>query len=165
MGRQIGLCTTDEDNMQFQNYLNDNFNCTFFQSFAASPEKLWLPSFDQFADTSTIKIWNNDFNWDPVYSTTSTKEKLSYISNTSKAPIIELSKTEWTPDRIRKGRIYWSKYFMGTPDYDVALFEKFYNKVESWLKKNAVGKEKYGGLNTYYLKHAWERQTAILKDF
>jgi hypothetical protein len=166
MGRQIALCTTDEDNMLFQNYLNDNFNCAFFQSFASSAEKLWLSSFDQFADPPcTIKIWNKDFDWHPIYSTTSTKEKLSYISNTSNAPIIELAKTQWTPDRIRTGRIYWSKYFMGSPDYDVAPFEKFYNKVENWFKKNAVGKEKYGGLNTYYLKHAWDRhKQLLLKD-
>jgi hypothetical protein len=113
MGRQIALCTTDEDNMLFQNYLNDNFNCAFFQSFAPSAEKLWLPSFDQFADPSTIKIWNKDFGWDPIYSTTSTKEKLSYINNTSKAPIIELSKTEWTPDRIKKREDLLVKIFYG----------------------------------------------------
>ena len=166
MGRQIALCTTEEDIIVFQSYLNDNFNCAFFKSFATSAEKLWLTSFDQFGDSSaTIKIWNKDFDWNPIYSTASTKEKLSYISNTSKAPIIELSKTEWTPERIRNGRIYWSKYFMGTPDYDVALFEKFYNKVESWFKKNAVGKEKHGGLNTYYLNHAWDRhRQLLLKD-
>jgi len=155
MGRQIELCTTDEDNMLFQNYLNDNFNCAFFQGSAQTIKRLWLTSFDQ--SDLKINIWNKDFDWEPIYGTTSTKEKRRYISNTSNAPILALSKTQWTPDRIRNGRIYWTKYFMGIPDYDVALFEKFYNKVESWFKKNAAGKEKRGGLNTYYLKHAWDR--------
>ena len=160
MGRQIELCTTDEDNLVFQNYINDNFNCAFFQSFAPSEEKLWLPSFDQFHDFQ-INVWNKDFVWDPIYGTTSTKEKLRYISNTSRAPIIELSKTRWTPGPINNGRIYWSKYFSGIPDYDITLFEKFYNKIETWFKKNAVAKEKYGGLNTYYLKHAWDRYKTL----
>jgi len=75
------------------------------------------------------------FDWEPTYSTTSTEEKLNYINNTSKAPVIELSKTKWTSDQISNGRIYWPKYFLGTLTTILYCLRSSTIKLKAGLKK------------------------------
>ena len=93
----------------------------------------------------------------PQFGQTNAKDRF-YLSNTSNAPLVEFSKTVWAQD-VGHGRIYWSKYFTSGPiEYDINEFERFYQEITKWFIKNAKGKEKWAGVNIYYLKEAWERQ-------
>lgn len=156
MGRQIQICSTDNDNLAFELFLKHNFNCVFFQSSAPTIEELMIASFNEtsYPFSSQIFIWNKAFPWTPEYGQTKTKEGRYYLANTSNAPLIEFSKT--IPNHNENGRIYWTKFFTSGPIlYNIAEFETFYESVTNWIIKNAKGKVKYGGINTYYLEDAW----------
>jgi hypothetical protein len=155
MPRQIQICTTPKDDLLFIEYLRNNFDCALFQSFASTEEAVWVKDLADLHDAyDTIKIWNRDFVWKPQYSTTS-REQLVYISNTSHAPVIRLERSNW--ETRQHGRIYWSKEISEIPEYDLIYFEKFYNKLAQWFQKNAWGKVKRDDTNVYYMKHAWKR--------
>jgi hypothetical protein len=159
MGRQIQICTTENDNLLFEDYLRSTFNCIFFKSSASSINQLQINSFTEANAPfgAQIFIWNKQFPWIPEFGQTTAKDSF-YLSDTSKAPLIEFSKTVWTSN-VNHGRIYWSKYFTAGPiDYDVTAFEKFYETITKWFIKNASGKTKWAGVNIYYLKEAWQRQ-------
>lgn len=154
MGRQIQILTTQLDNDIFRDYLITKYDCIFFQSFAQSKETLFINSFSEtYRKDSTIYIYFKTFEWIPIYNQTSTKDKLFYIKNKSSAPIIEFSKTDL--ETGKHGRLYWSKYFSGNPEYDVVKFESIYNNIIKWVKKNAGGHLKISGDNYYYFKDAW----------
>ena len=159
MGRQIQICTTDSDDHLFDHYLRATFDCVLFKSSAPSFEQLEISSFSETNNSphgAQILIWNREFPWIPQFGQTNTKDSF-YILNKSNAPLIEFSKTVWTKQE-RNGRIYWAKYFTSGPiEYDLVEFEKFYQTITKWFIKNASGKVKYAGINTYYLKEAWER--------
>jgi hypothetical protein len=79
--------------------------------------------------------------------------------------VIEFSKTVWTQN-VSHGRIYWAKYFTSGPiEYDINEFERFYQNITKWYIKNAKGKTKWGGVNIYYLKEAWDRQIHSQKNW
>ena len=156
MGRQIQICITPSDNDSLRDYLLSKYDCTFFQSFAPSEAELMLDSFNNtYLQESTIQIYFKSFDWSPVIKQTSTKEQLYYIENTSTAPVIQFSKTDW--ETGHHGRLYWSKYFSGNPEYDVDKFELVYKDLVKWIKKNAGGCIKTSGITIYYLKEAWAR--------
>jgi len=156
MGRQIQICTTDDDNLSFEQFLKQNFDCVFFQSSAPTAEELIIDSFKEtsYPFSSQILIWNKSFPWVPAHKPMKFAEREYYLlENMRGAPLIEFSKT--IPDR--NGRIYWAKYFLSTElSYNVADFENFYFSVMRWFIKNAAGKVKYAGINTYYLEEAWK---------
>ncbi|MDO6429786.1 hypothetical protein Q4E93_04280 [Flavitalea sp. BT771] len=157
MGRQIQICTTDDDNLVFEGFLKQNFDCVFFQPSAPTAEKLIIESFTETSHpfSSQIFIWNKAFPWTPAFELINTVDRqYYYLSNTRNAPLIEFSKT--IPNHVVNGRIYWSKFFLSdTLLYNVEDFEKFYLSVTKWIIKNATGKIKYMGINTYYLGNAW----------
>jgi hypothetical protein len=98
------------------------------------------------------------FPWNIELKQDKTKEQKHYVSNTSNAPLIEFSKTDWVGNN--NGRLYWTKYFTGGPlEYDMTDFEKFYDTVVRWFIKNAEGKVKWAGVNVYYFADAWNRYT------
>lgn len=155
MSRQIQICTTPVDDLRFLKYLQDNFDCAFFQSFSFTGETVWIEDLKDLHDPNdTVKIWNRDFPWNPLYSATS-RDQLVYISNTSCAPILIFERTNW--ETLRCGRVYWLKEISPTSEYHVIYFEKFYNKVAQWFQKNASGKGKWNGANVYYMNDAWKR--------
>lgn len=152
MGKQIQICTNEVDNLEFERFLVETFDCKFYQNFSNTVEGLQIKSINEYK--SQIRISNPSFKWIPEYAKTN-KENLIYISNISTAPVIEFIHTNWVTNR--HGRLYWSKYFASNNiDYDVVEFERFYNKVANWLKKNAKGKTKYFGINLYFLENAWK---------
>ncbi len=162
MGRQIQICTTDSDNVLFQNYLRLNFDCIFLQSSAPTLNKLYINSFSEtsFTFSTQILIWNKNFIWTPEFRQQKIKEGKFYIENISNAPLIEFSKTLWM-EHNNHGRIYWTKYFTSGPiEYDVTRFEKFYETITKWFIKNAKGKIKSAGTNIYYLEDAWRKYHA-----
>lgn len=165
MGKQIQICTTDNDNLLFEDYLRLTFNCAFFQSSAPSINQLQINSFSEANSPfgAQIFIWNKQFAWTPKFGQTNAKDKF-YLSDTSKAPLIEFSKTVWAQN-VSHGRIYWPKYFTAGPiEYDVNQFEKFYQTVAKWFIKNAKGKTKWAEVNIYYLTEAWEWQIQNQKN-
>lgn len=157
MGKQIQIFTTDEDNLAFQRFLESNYECAFFQSFAPTKDELQLTNInDTKHKDDVIYIYNTKFKWKPKYERTTTKEKDYYIENINEGPIIELSKTDW--ENNESGRIYWAKDFVSNKlKYNVGSFDVFYNEVTSWIKKNAKGKTKHSNINSYYLENAWEK--------
>ncbi len=155
MSRQIQVYTTPKDDLHFVEYLHRNFDCALFQSFAPTEKSLWIESPDELYDRyDTIKIWNRDFPWKPVYNKTS-RDQLVYISNTVHAPVIMLERTNW--ETHRHGKVYWAKEISDVPEYHTAYFEKFYNKVAQWFQKNAFCKVKQNDANVYYMRDAWKR--------
>ena len=144
MGKQIQICTTDNDNLLFEDYLRSTFSCVFFQSSAPTINQLQITSFSQ-AETpfgTQIFIWNKHFKWTPEFEQTTAKDKF-YLSNTSKAPLIAFSKTVWTQNKTH-GRIYWENILLPGPmEYDVNEFESFYQSITKWFTKNAKGKIKW----------------------
>lgn len=70
--------------------------------------------------------------------------------------LIEINKTNWeTGD---SGRLYWGKNFSGNPIYDIEKFERIYNEIIKWIKKNTVGQVKKSGVNLYFFKDVWTHQ-------
>ena len=112
MGRQIQICSTDNDNPAFERFLKHNFNCVFFQSSAPTMEELIIESFKEtsYPFSSQIFIWNKAFPWTPEYGQTKTAERKYYLTNTSNAPLVEFSKT--ISNHNENGRIYWTKYLL-----------------------------------------------------
>lgn len=158
MGQQLQIFATEKDNERIRDFLINNYECEFYQDFSKTKEGLRINDFNEtYHKTGKIRIHNKAFPWTPTYSQTQTDEKLFYINNGSLAPIIEFSKTDI--ELSIHGRMYWSKYFSGNPTtYDVQEFEKFYNLVINWVKKNSKGTVKWAGCNIYYLEDAWERK-------
>jgi hypothetical protein len=157
MGRQIQLCTTDSDNLRFEEYLRSNFDCIFLQPSAPSIKEIFLQSFNRmsYPFSNQILIWNKLFPWEPEFSQDNTTSRKYYISNQSSAPLIEFSKTLGSPNE--HGRLYWAKYFTSGPiKYDLNEFERFYEMVAKWFIKNSKGKVKWAGVNIYYLEDAWK---------
>ncbi len=117
---------------------------------------MYLDSFNStFYPYSNIYIHFKAFEWLPEYAQTSTKEKLYYITNKSIAPIIEFTKSNLAEKT--NGRLYWSKYFSGNPEYNILEFGIIYDEVVKWVKKNAGGIIKEQGSNLYYFKDAWDK--------
>ena len=78
-----------------------------------------------------------------------------YVCNTNIAPIIKFSRSNLSNNQF--GRIYWGKDF-SAPDglnYDIENFNKWYEQIVRWVKKNSPGKIR-GGWITYCLPKAWE---------
>lgn len=156
MGRQIQICTTESDNDIFRDYLLSKYDCVFYQRFAQTEASLLIDSFNEtYLKESTILIYFKSFEWSPRTKQTSTKEQLYYLENTSTAPILEFSKTDW--ETGHHGRLYWSKNFSGDPDYDISKFESIYKDIIKWVKKHSGGSVKTSGITVYYLKDAWLR--------
>jgi hypothetical protein len=163
MGQQTQIFSTALDDKKFQEFFETNFECDFYQGFSPTKEGVLIRDFSNtLGEHNQITIYNKAFPWIPLYKQTSTKEQWYYVSNKSNAPVIEYSKTDTKNNK--HGRIYWSKYFSGNPDYDVKEFEKFYGRVVRWVKKNAKGKVKWSGCNIYYFEDAWEKKSLQKAD-
>lgn len=154
MGKQLQIFSTEKDNSQLESFLKTNFDIELFQSFANQRDELRINNINEtLFPYNSIIIWNKKFPWKLEYSTTNTADSLSYISNTHTAPVLKFSKSNFN-EGIH-GRIYWAKEFAGEITYNAVEFNEFYLKVISWIKKNSVGKIKYGELIIYCLNNAW----------
>lgn len=98
-------------------------------------------------------IWNKEFQWQPIYEQ-DVRGKY-YISNISDAPLIEYIRSNIEKEKY--GRLYWAKYFSAPNglNYDVEKFNKWYEQIVGWIKKNAAGKVKNAWI-TYFLPSAWD---------
>jgi hypothetical protein len=83
-----------------------------------------------------------------------------YVSNTSIAPILELSRTD--PKTLGPGRLYWGRDF-SAPDglpYDDRLFARWIDRVWRWVRKQGRKSPRAGFGEAYYLPAAWRRLTS-----
>jgi len=156
MTKQIQIFSTEIDDKKIELFLRSNYNCVMFQSFAPAKDQLILADISiTYHKYSGVHIWNKEFAWKPMYKQMITDEKLFYVSNKSGAPLIEFRKTNWGNNT--SGGIYREKSFAASKsEYDLDKFDKFYNDIVKWIKKNAKGKIKYCGINCYYLEDAWK---------
>jgi hypothetical protein len=139
MGKQTAIALTKADEREFLVFLKSAAEVKLFVPFATTVESLWVDSFDG-VEESMFYIWNTAFAWSPQYGTVTTDRSgttggYRYVSNTDTAPLLEYSRHSFQYSRGGCGRLYWSKYFLGMPDYDVLAFEKWYSAVVRWLKR------------------------------
>jgi len=151
MGRQIAIFLSEKKEKEFFDFLLTTGEIVFifhkskFKKLNISnkwPEKKQIDFY----------IWNRKFKFQPKSTRISKKystknAKFSFISLGK--PVIEFSKNKDVDfNKIKNfndgsmGRIYWEKYFTTSKlNYDVKEFEKWYNKVVRWIKKNCQYKK------------------------
>ena len=159
MGKQIAVVLAHEDEVNFLNYLKSCADIILIESKADTKELLYKNDFEkEFRNHYIYCIWNREFQWQPVY-----KQDIYgkyYISNESDAPLIQYSRSNI--EKGNYGRLYWAKYFAAPSglNYDVDKFNKWYEQIIRWIKKNAAGKVKEAWI-TYFLPSAWDLYNEI----
>ncbi len=133
MGRQIAVKLSRKKEEEFSEFLKTN-NCVFIVPWS---DKKKINLFESIPpeDFVRVLIWNKKFKLYPKF----TEVKKEYRSRTGGkrygfrdmgSPVIEYCRKPFY-------RIYWEKYFTtNNPDYNVEEFEKWYNEVVKWIKKN-----------------------------
>ena len=133
MGRQIAIRLSREKEIEFSNYLKSNKiriifplceekKLYFFNEIPPEGPYLWQ-----------LHLWNEKFKFNPEFTEIKEeyrKDKYRYIHHVLTKPLIEYS-------RGQISRIYWDKDFgISGREYDIEEFEKWYNEVVKWIKKN-----------------------------
>ena len=168
MGKQTAIAMTPADERAFLSFLRSTAEVRLLVSSGPTPESLWVEEFDRIVGYAKFYLWNTAFAWTPEYGIvtadpTGARNGYRFVSNSSVAPILEYSRHNFQDPRGTYGRVYWSKYFSGTPAYDVAAFDRWYSTVVRWLRKNGKQARK-GTLNTYYLPDAWTKYGQALQS-
>jgi len=148
MGKQIAVAMTIKDEENFLDFLNSIANIQIFISPAPNKEAFYINCFSkEYNANQKYYIWNKEFKWSLelgkiTHDKTGERQNWFFIKD-YEAPLIEYSRHNFEDEKMY-GRIYWSKNF-ASPNplkYDAALFEKWYNKVVRWIRKNGKQKEK-----------------------
>lgn len=169
MGRQLQLASTQEDDLQLIQIISGLVPITVFQSFADTPEALWLNDLAGLSILpSHLFIWPKNFPWVPEYKQTGgpkcPKESrgLYYISNKNIAPLLELSRSDLS--KRRYGRIYWGSNFSAPYglSYDKAAFSDLVDVVWSQIRKVAK-KAMSVSSSTYWMPQAlaWKARSEV----
>ncbi|EKR26006.1 hypothetical protein LEP1GSC087_4735 [Leptospira interrogans serovar Bataviae str. L1111] len=162
MGKQIAVIMTKIDESSFLDFLKSISEIQILKADApsASKDAFMIDDFSKDHENDFIYyIWNKSFPWNFEFSQTKTnrtKQNFYYIENIFEAPCIEYSRHNFN-EKQNYGRLYWSKNFatINPLQYDIMKFDKWYNQIIRWVKKN--GKQKYKGtLKAYYLPDAWK---------
>ncbi|EMO85216.1 hypothetical protein [Leptospira santarosai] len=161
MGKQIAVAMTKIDESLFLHFLKTISEIQILKTNAlpASKNAFIIDDFSKDHENNFIYyIWNKSFPWNFEFSpikTNGTERNLYYIKNIFEAPCIEYSRHNFKEEQ-NYGRLYWSKDFASTKplQYDSMEFDKWYNQIVRWIRKNGKQKER-GRLNTYYLPDAW----------
>ena len=151
MGKQIAVKLSREKEIEFNEFLKSK-NCVFLDDLSKTKKlnilKRIPPAQPHFW---TIYLWNKEFNMKPDFIEIKkeylyrTGGKGRYVFNKTGKPVIEYS-------RGPISRIYWEKYFItNSPEYDIEKFEKWYNEVVMWIKKNCKYKNGVYVEWTFYL--------------
>jgi len=168
MGKQTAIALTPADEREFLAFLKSTAEVKLLVSSAATVESLWVDSFDCVQGWGIFYVWNTAFGWSPEYGTVTADPSgahngYRFVSNKNTAPLLEYSRHNFQNSRGAYGRVYWSKYFSGTPAYEVPAFESWYSAVVRWLRKNGRQARK-GTLSTYYLPDAWAKYGHALQS-
>jgi hypothetical protein len=161
-GRQIAVAMTETDEKAFMAFLRSAAEIEILTSSAKAREELLLSDLPKRSTGQTqFFLWNQRFPWEPEYAPTTAGT--FYVSNISRGPVIEYDRDPLSSWRYSTGRLYWAKgitpggahEFQSAPyAYDAGAFEKWYESVVSWVKKNSKC-ERWGELPIYYLPEAW----------
>lgn len=133
MGRQIAVKLSRKKEEEFYRFLKGR-NCVIIIHWSKKKE---INTFNGIPPagpyTWNLSIWNKKFKFMPSFIKIKKDYKngpYNYGLRIFGKPLIEYS-------RGGVFRIYWEKYFTTTnPDYDVDEFEKWYDEVANWIKKN-----------------------------
>ena len=169
MGKQVAVAMLEQDEAEFLGFLRSTATIRLFRWSAPTAETL---SVESFADDRSVCwqffIWNTAFPWEPsvryVPADAPVVERRgwAYISNSGTAPVLEYDRHNFS-DKNAGGRIYWAKYFVASKPltYDVADFERWYDRVARWLRKQGrrITPESRG---PYYLPHAFAALNRVL---
>jgi hypothetical protein len=167
MGRQITVVMNEIDENNFFEYLRSESEIEIYTLHAKSLDKLIHPSLPEDRNIAQFYIWNKSFKWIPSIGTSTTNTP--YITNISTAPVIEYMRGI----NKRAGRLYWDKlpdvsgefkYKYLSYSYDVEKFEKWYEDIIRWIKKNSISKGKKND-KIYYLQNAWKSGAYFLSIF
>lgn len=140
MGRQLSIVATLEDERLILDFIRSTAKVRIFESFAATPEALWVDDFsDEFRGHIAYRIWNTNFPWTPTYSQVGANSHdplcvgWYYVSNSGSAPVLEFSRSS----SKAHGRLYWAKDFAAPRglSYDVEQFSKWVDQVFRWIRK------------------------------
>jgi hypothetical protein len=167
MGRQIPIVMTLNDEILFQTQFRNIADFTLIETFAESPEKLFVDSFnEELAYHHKYYLWDKRLKWEPEFAYTITEEKKAYIKKSYSAPFIEFSRGQVFPIPANKayGRLYVNTYPEENLPYDKAELIKVYNAIVKIIKKTSEGKFKYHNWVTYFYPESWEKyQKTITK--
>ncbi len=160
MGKQLQLATKLEDEIELIQFIASLAPIRVFQSFACSPETLWLHDFNTNLELPVhLYIWPERFSWTPEYKQTGgpkcpkDRRGIYYIANKHQAPVFELSRSDLS--KRKYGRIYWGSDFAAPHGlgYDKAAFSQLVDVV--WRRIRKIGKkDALDSLSPYFLPHA-----------
>ena len=167
MGRQIPIVMTKEDEKLFINQLKEISTFSFVESFANSPEELFVDIFNNvIQEHSQYYLWNNKLKWIPEFE--KTREGRFFIKDIWDAPVVEFCRQHYFESFFshnNSGRIYlntWQneKYLT----YDINELIKTYDTIVKKIKKTSAGKLKYSNIVTYLYPESWENYKMNQKD-
>jgi hypothetical protein len=142
MGRQLAIELDEQQESDFLAFLKTTGDVQVLRTFARTERDLFADHFGPREDGNwSFLIWNRSFEWQPTFARTREdlpevgRRGLFYVANTSVGPVIEYSRRSNHPGSM-PGRIYWGKAFSAPEGiaYDVAAFEKWYERVARWLR-------------------------------
>ena len=133
MGRQIAVKLSEEKEKEFVKFLTDNNAVLIYPWSERKKIKILkdLPPAGPYM--WSFYIWNTEFNLNSTFIKIKKdyqKTKYKYAFHSVGKPVIEFS-------RGTVSRIYWEKYFATSHiEYNIEKFEKWYEEVVNWFKKN-----------------------------
>lgn len=141
MGRQIAIKLSKKKEDEFVDFLKEN-NCVLVYPWSKNKKINILKNLPKTESCGRVfHIWKKDFVLKPEFVMIKKeyrKNEYKYGLNDVGKPLIEFVRSE---DKMG-GRIYWEKYFTtSNPEYNVIEFEKWYNEIIKWFRKNCVYKE------------------------
>lgn len=137
MGKQIAIILSEEKEKGFINFLFSDKSVFLIYPWSKDRSMLLLRELPPKGPYNlTFYIWNSRFDFEPEFTEIKKeyrKDGYGYSFHSSGKPVIEFTRS----NNNQEGRLYWEKYFTQRKlDYDVAEFEKWYNSVIKWIKKN-----------------------------
>lgn len=175
MGRQTAVALSEGDERDFLAFLRTGADVRVLRWSAPSPELLFIPEFPPRGSGQRVfQLWNTAFPWSPEFAQWGAEMQdpqlasQFYLKNTAGAPLIEYSREAFeNPKAVVHGRVYWNTDFAiyHGSKYDTADFNRWFDKIVSWLRKNGRRIQVARGWNQYWLPGAWELRTgAALRE-
>src|SRR5262245_15332181 len=164
MARQLPIVATARDEAELLKFIRTLSPIRVLIPFADQPESLWISDWDtQDIEGCGFSVWLESFPWEPEYKQTGgprcPKDRAGfwYVSNTSTAPIIEISRP--FPDSIHGRRVYSARDCCPTDGLtdDVASFNQIVDRIWNWVRR-AGRRQKVGDKSSgpYFLQNAWQ---------
>jgi hypothetical protein len=167
MGKQVQVAMLEDDEALFLAFLREKAEIQLLEYFAPTPEKIFTEKMGP-RDKGHwhYRIWNKSFPWTPKFAHVASDAKVverrgwSYVANAGTAPLVEYSRHNFAPNGSQ-GRLYWAKYFSAPNgvDYDVESFERWYDSIARWIRKNGR-RDENDRMGRFHLPSAWAARMA-----